>query len=46
MPERHLHLFRVGESISGFVSVGGNSGTLMADSNATIDAMVADIDAA
>jgi len=46
VPERHLHVFRVGESISGFVPVGGNSGTLMADSNATIDTMVADIDAA
>jgi cardiolipin synthase len=46
MPERHVHLFRVGQSISGFAPVGGNHGTLMADSNATIDAMVEDIDGA
>jgi len=43
---RYRHLFRVGRSISGFDPVGGNSARLLADSNATIDAMVADIDAA
>jgi cardiolipin synthase len=46
VPEPHQHLFRVGHSISGFQPVGGNSARLLADSNATIDAMVADIDAA
>jgi len=46
VPERHAHLFRVGHSISGFEPVGGNSACLLADSNAVIDAMVADIDAA
>jgi cardiolipin synthase len=46
IPERHAHLFRVGQSISGFGSVGGNSARLTADSNAAIEAMVADIDAA
>ena len=46
VPEQYLHLFRVGQSISGFEPVGGNSGHLLADSNAVIDAMVADIDAA
>jgi cardiolipin synthase len=46
IPERHRHLFRIGESISGFTPIGGNHATLMADSNATIDALVADIDAA
>ncbi len=46
VPEAYDHLFRVGESISGFAPVGGNKATLMADSNATIEAMVADIDAA
>ncbi len=46
IPEQHRHLFRVGESISGFAPIGGNQARLMADSNATIDAMVADIDAA
>ncbi|KAA1191966.1 cardiolipin synthase [Pseudohalioglobus sediminis] len=39
-------LFRVGESISGYRAVGGNRGQLMADSNAAINAMIADIDAA
>ncbi len=45
VPERYLHLFRVGQSISGFTPLGGNSGALQADSNATIAALVADIDA-
>jgi cardiolipin synthase len=44
--EQYVHLFRVGRSISGFEPVGGNSAHLLADSNAAIDAMVADIDAA
>lgn len=46
VPERYRHLFRTGQSISGFNAIGGNSARLMADSNATIDSMVADIDAA
>ena len=46
MPPRFAQLFRVGTSISGFEPVAGNSARLMADSNAGIDAMVADIDAA
>ena len=46
VPERYEHLFRVGHSISGFEPAGGNTAQLMADSDATIDAMVADIDAA
>lgn len=46
VPEHYEHLFRVGQSISGFEPVGGNLARLMADSNAAIDAMVADIDAA
>lgn len=46
VPERYEHLFRLGHSISGFDPVGGNSARLLADSNATIDAMVADIEAA
>jgi cardiolipin synthase len=44
--ERHRPLFKVGQSISGFEPVGGNHAELMADSNAAIDAMVADIDEA
>lgn len=46
VPPQYEHLFRVGQSISGFEPLGGNSARLLADSNATIDAMVADIDAA
>ena len=46
VPERYRNLFRLGHSVSGFWPVGGNTGRLLADSNATIDAMVADIDAA
>ena len=46
VPEFYQPLFNVGRSISGFEPVGGNHARLMADSDATIDAMVADIDAA
>jgi cardiolipin synthase len=46
VPGRYAHLFRVGRSIKHIEPVGGNSATLPADSNAVIDAMVADIDAA
>ncbi len=46
IPTIHKHLFKVGYSISNFLPVAGNSARLMADSNATIDSMVADIDAA
>jgi cardiolipin synthase A/B len=46
VPERYAPLFRVGQSISGFAPVGGNQARLLEDSNAAIDAMVADIDAA
>ena len=46
VPERHRHLFRLGHSISGFYPVGGNTARLLPNSNATIDAMVADIDSA
>ncbi|TWT81451.1 Cardiolipin synthase [Planctomycetes bacterium CA13] len=46
VPEKYQHLFDVGHSISGFAAVGGNAANLLKDSNATIDSMVADIDAA
>ena len=46
IPERYEPLFRVGHSISGFEPIAGNSARLMADSNASISAIVADIDAA
>jgi cardiolipin synthase len=46
IPESYRHLFQLGRSISGFDPVGGNTARLMPDSNAAIDSMVADIDAA
>jgi cardiolipin synthase len=46
VPQQYLHLFRVGRSINGFEPIGGNCASLPANSNAVIDAMVADIDAA
>src|SRR4029450_11675510 len=45
IPETYAHLFRLGHSVNGFDPVGGNCGTLLPDSNATIESMVADIDA-
>ena len=44
--DHYAVLFRVGQSISGFPPVGGNAARLMADAEATIASMVADIDAA
>ncbi|KAA0893040.1 cardiolipin synthase [Pusillimonas sp. ANT_WB101] len=46
IPEHAWPGFAIGASISGFAPVGGNKGHLLDDSNATIDALVADIDAA
>jgi cardiolipin synthase A/B len=46
VPARYAHLFRVGQSINGFEPIGGNRAQLLPDSNATIETMVADIDAA
>src|SRR5204862_5513729 len=46
IPERYAHLFRVGHSVNGFEPVGGNNGELLPDSNASIESLVADIDAA
>jgi cardiolipin synthase len=45
-PQRYAHLFQVGKTVNGFDPVGGNQGRLMEDSNAAIDAITADIDAA
>lgn len=45
IPEQHVPLFRVGHTVNGFAPVAGNHGVLLADSNATIDSLVADIDA-
>jgi cardiolipin synthase len=46
VPEHHRHLFCLGHSISGFRPVGGNTARLLPSSNATINAIVADIDSA
>ena len=46
IPDRYAPLFRVGHSVNGFEPVGGNRARLMPDSNAAIESMVADIDAA
>ncbi|MGE9291669.1 MAG: cardiolipin synthase [Puniceicoccales bacterium] len=40
------HLFHLGKTVNGFDPVGGNSAHLLEDSNATIQSMVADIEAA
>jgi cardiolipin synthase len=45
-PLRYAHLFQLGKTINGFHPVDGNQARLLPDSNAAIDAMVADIDAA
>jgi cardiolipin synthase A/B len=45
IPETYAPLFQLGHSVNGFEPVGGNRATLLPDSNATIDSMVADIDA-
>jgi cardiolipin synthase len=46
IPEPYVHLFRIGHSVNGFEPVGGNRARLLPDSNASIDSMVADMDAA
>jgi cardiolipin synthase len=46
IPDRYAPLFRVGHSVNGFEPVGGNRARLLPDSNATIESMIADIDAA
>lgn len=46
IPDHYQPIFRIGQSINGFTAVGGNQGVLMSDSEAMIDALVADIDAA
>ncbi len=46
VPASYAYLCRVGRSINGYEPVGGNRGQLLADSNATIEALVTDIDAA
>src|SRR5438876_11752441 len=43
--ETYAHLCRLGHSVNGCEPVGCNCATLLSDSNATIESMVADIDA-
>jgi cardiolipin synthase len=45
LPE-YRHIFRAGQSISGFPPVAGNRAEVLADSSAGIDALVADMDRA
>lgn len=46
IPDRYAPPFHIGESVNGFAPVGGNQARLLSDSNAAIDGLVADIDAA
>ncbi len=46
IPEGYEHLFHVGQTVNGFKPIGGNRAFLLPDSNATVDSLVADIDAA
>ena len=46
VPARYAQLFQAGKTVNGFDPVGGNQAHLLQDSNATINSMVADIDAA
>jgi cardiolipin synthase len=45
IPETYAHLFQLGHSVNGFEPVGGNCARLLPDANATIESMVAEIDA-
>ena len=46
LPWYYVHLFEAGKTVNGFDPVEGNRAQLTADSNAAIDAIVADIDGA
>ena len=46
IPQRYRHLFQAGKTVNGFDPVGGNRAKLLLDSNAAVDGIVADIDAA
>jgi cardiolipin synthase len=46
LPDRYRNLFLLGKSINGFSPVAGNEAKLFPDSDAAIDALVTDIDAA
>jgi len=46
VPDRYAPPFRIGQSINGCEPLSGNRARLLPDSNAAIDSLVADIDAA
>jgi cardiolipin synthase len=46
LADGYAHLFRLGKTVNGFDPVAGNRGHLLKDSDAAVDAMVADIDRA
>ncbi len=46
IPGIYAHLFQLGQSVNGYPAVGGNQAHLMTDSNAAIESMIADINAA
>jgi cardiolipin synthase len=46
VPDRFAPLFEAGRSVNGYAPVGGNRARLMADSNAAVESMIEDIDAA
>ena len=46
IPKHFIPVFALGRSVNGFPPVGGNSAELPVDSNAAIDSIVSDIDAA
>jgi cardiolipin synthase len=46
IPDRYAPLFQVGHWVNGFEPMGGNRAQLLPDSNATIESLAADIDAA
>lgn len=46
VPSHYAQIFQAGKTVNGFDPVGGNRARLMKDSNASIDSMVDDIDAA
>ncbi|MCA8997790.1 MAG: cardiolipin synthase [Planctomycetaceae bacterium] len=46
IPDQYANLFRMAGSVNGFPIVSGNRGTLLSDTNETINSIIADIDSA
>ena len=44
IPKKYHHIFRVGQSVNGFMPIGGNQYSLLENSEAMIDSLVRDID--